>query len=114
MEMGGIDGELVQSWQMDDEMALPLIRLWCEVLEDRNPMYHDAAYASKSRHGGIVAPGPMLLPLTTRPEWTPDGSASSTSEGLSQEYPEYPHGVVGGCRARWHRDPVVRTARQPQ
>lgn len=71
MELGGIDGELVESWQMDDEMALPLIRLWCEVLEDRNQMYHDAEYASKSRHGGIVAPGPMLLPLTTRPEWAP-------------------------------------------
>jgi hypothetical protein len=105
MEMGGVDGELVERWRMDDEMALPLIRLWCEVLEDRNPMYHDADYASKSRHGGIVAPGPMLMPLTTRPEWTPEGSTSSTSQGLSQEYPEYPH-AASLSTVQYYRRPI--------
>ena len=103
MEMGGIDGELVESWRMDDEMALPLVRLWCEVLEDRNPMYHDDDYATRSRHRGIVAPGPMLLPLTTRPEWTPEGSVSSTSQGLSHEYPEYPHAASLSTVQYYHR-----------
>ncbi len=32
------------------------IHLWCEALEDWNPLYWDAAYAASSRHGGIVAP----------------------------------------------------------
>lgn len=111
MELGGIDGELVESWQMDDEMALPLIRLWCEVLEDRNQMYHDAEYASKSRHGGIVAPGPMLLPLTTRPEWAPEGSITSTSEGLSLEYPEYPHAASLSTVEYYHRP--IRLGERP-
>jgi len=105
MEMGGIDGELVASWRMDDEMALPLIRLWCEVLEDRNPMYHDVDFASKSRHGGIVAPGPMLLPLTTRPEWTPEGATISTSTELSQEYPDYPH-AASLTTVEYYRRPI--------
>ena len=111
MEMGGIDGELVESWLMDDEMALPLVRLWCEVLEDRNPMYHDADYASKSRHRGIVAPGPMLLPLTTRPEWTPEGSLSSTSQDLSREYPEYPHAASLSTVQYYHRP--IRLGERP-
>ena len=105
MEMGGIQGELVESWPMDDEMALPLIRLWCEVLEDANPMYHDADYASRSRHRGIVAPGPMLLPLTTRPEWSPAGSIRSISEGLSQEYPDYPH-AASLSTVQYYRRPM--------
>jgi acyl dehydratase len=40
--------------------AMPLTRedihLWCEALEDWNPLYWDEAYAASSRHGGIVAP----------------------------------------------------------
>jgi acyl dehydratase len=32
------------------------IHLWCEALEDWNPLYWDEAYAGGSRHGGIVAP----------------------------------------------------------
>lgn len=105
MEMGGIEGKLVDSWPMDDEMALPLVRLWCEVLEDANPMYHDAAFAATTRHGGIVAPGPMLLPLTTRPEWSPSGTTTSTSEGLSQEYPDYPH-AASLTTVQYYRRPM--------
>jgi acyl dehydratase len=32
------------------------IHLWCEALEDWNPLYWDEEYAAASRHGGIVAP----------------------------------------------------------
>jgi acyl dehydratase len=105
MEMGGIDGTLVESWPMDDEMALPLVRLWCEVTEDANPMYHDHEFASRSRHGGVVAPGPMLMPLCTRPEWTPAGAVASTSEGLSQEYPDYPH-AASLSTVQYYRRPM--------
>ncbi len=32
------------------------IHLWCEALEDWNPLYWDEDYAATSRHGGLVAP----------------------------------------------------------
>jgi hypothetical protein len=76
---------------MDDEMGLPLIRLWCEVLEDANPLYHDDDYARGSRYGGIIAPPTMLMPLCLRPEWTPHGRAPSVLESLQLSLPDYPY-----------------------
>ena len=38
----------------------PMIHHWCEILEDRNPVYSDPAIAKRSVHGGIVAPPAML------------------------------------------------------
>jgi uncharacterized OB-fold protein/acyl dehydratase len=38
----------------------PMIRHWCEVLGDRNPIYTDPAAAKESAHGGLVAPPTML------------------------------------------------------
>jgi acyl dehydratase len=32
------------------------LHLWCEALEDWNPLYWDKAFAAASRHGGLVAP----------------------------------------------------------
>jgi acyl dehydratase len=47
------------------EPARPLskdeIHLWCECLEDWNPLYWDKDFASKSRYGGIIAPPPALF-----------------------------------------------------
>jgi uncharacterized OB-fold protein len=38
----------------------PMIRHWCEVMGDDNPVYTDPATAAESVHGGIVAPPTML------------------------------------------------------
>ena len=37
-----------------------MIRQWCDAMDDRNPIYTDAEVASKSAHGGLVAPPTML------------------------------------------------------
>lgn len=37
------------------------IHLWCEALEDWNPLYWDRDYATASRHGGVIAPPLALL-----------------------------------------------------
>ena len=37
-----------------------MIRHWCEAMDDRNPVYTDAAAAARSPHRGLVAPPTML------------------------------------------------------
>ena len=51
-----------------DAVNEPMIRQWCEVMDDRNPVYWDAAAAKNSVHGGIVAP-PTMLGAWTMQGW---------------------------------------------
>ncbi len=37
------------------------IHLWCEALEDWNPLYWDDTYAAGSAHGGIIAPATSMF-----------------------------------------------------
>jgi acyl dehydratase len=66
-----------------DEVNLPMIRRWCDVMGEHNPIYTDPAYAEKSAFGGIVAPIAMLdvwdKPGITfeRDESNPQGAALS-------------------------------------
>jgi uncharacterized protein len=43
-----------------DPVNLPMARHWCDVIDDRNPVYTDAAFAEASLFRGIVAPPAML------------------------------------------------------
>ncbi len=43
-----------------DPVNVPMIRHWVDALDDHNPIYLDEEAASKTRHGGIVAPPAML------------------------------------------------------
>ena len=43
-----------------DPVNLPMARHWCDIIDDRNPVYTDAAYAEGSVFRGIVAPPAML------------------------------------------------------
>jgi uncharacterized OB-fold protein len=43
-----------------DPVNLPMARHWCDVIDDRNPVYTDAAFAEASVFRGIVAPPAML------------------------------------------------------
>jgi uncharacterized OB-fold protein/acyl dehydratase len=47
-----------------DPVNEPMIRHWCDALEDRNPVYTDPELAARSLHGGIVAPPTMLQAWT--------------------------------------------------
>jgi len=44
----------------------PMIAHWCDAMGDANPCYVDPEYASRSVHGGIVAP-PAMLDVWDRP-----------------------------------------------
>ncbi len=43
-----------------DPVNQPMIRHWCDAMEDHNPVYTEPEFAEASRHGGIVAPPAML------------------------------------------------------
>jgi uncharacterized OB-fold protein/acyl dehydratase len=51
-----------------DPVNEPMIRQWCEVTDDENPVYWDAAAAKDSVHGGVVAP-PLMLGAWTMQGW---------------------------------------------
>jgi len=54
-----------------DEVCQPMIRHWCEAMQDGNPLYTDEDYARKSKYGGTIAPPTMLLTWTMPPLWPP-------------------------------------------
>ena len=54
-----------------DEVCKPMIRHWCEAMQDDNPLYTDEEYARKSKYGGIIAPPTMVLTWTMPPLWPP-------------------------------------------
>jgi acyl dehydratase len=47
-----------------DPINVPMIRHWVDALDDRNPVYLDADFASKTRFRGTVAPPAMLQTWT--------------------------------------------------
>lgn len=49
-----------------DPVNLPMIRHWCDAMEDANPVYVDPGFAERSVHGRIVAPPAMLNVWTMR------------------------------------------------
>ncbi len=64
------------------------IHLWCEALEDWNPLYWDEAYASASRQGGIVAPSTSMF--------FGAGSATALGVGCLKPGSPVPSGVLEG------------------
>ena len=49
-----------------DPVNLPMIRNWVEAMGDANPVYTDAEAATRSVHGGLVAPPAMAQVWTMR------------------------------------------------
>lgn len=62
----GIESEVTKG---TDEVCRPMIRHYCEVMEDANPLYHDDAYAKASRYGEIIAPPTQVQVYTMNPLW---------------------------------------------
>ncbi len=66
---------LTTSW---DEVNAPMIRHWAQAMGDHNPIYTDAAFASNTRHGGLVAPPTMLQAWTMKGLQGPAPGTSAT------------------------------------
>ena len=62
-ELVGVDSERIIG---PDRVCTQMIRHWCEVMEDENPLYQDEEYAAQSKYGSIIAP-PCLLYTSPSP-----------------------------------------------
>jgi hypothetical protein len=87
---GGFAGATVEAWPMTDAITSSNIRLWCEVLEDANPIYYDEAFARATRYGAIIAPPTMAMIWTWRPEWAPSGPVWNVADEFASFLPDYP------------------------
>lgn len=58
-----------------DEVSTAMIRHWCEMVEDTNPLYTDEDYAAESEYGGIISP-PTMLSTWVYPRWWPPAEMS--------------------------------------
>jgi acyl dehydratase len=63
-------GRLSSFMEGPDEVNKPMIRHWCEMVEDANPLYTDEEYAGNSEYGGIISP-PTMLTTWVYPRWWP-------------------------------------------
>jgi acyl dehydratase len=56
--------------QGPDEVNKAMIRHWCEMVEDANPLYIDEGYAVESGYGSVISP-PAMLSTWVYPRWWP-------------------------------------------
>jgi N-terminal half of MaoC dehydratase len=97
----------IAHWAGEHELAEringPMIRLWNEMVQDANPLYHDRDLARTRGYPDIVAPPAMLLAWTFEPTWRPDGGAARTHERDLPPVPGYPHGAVLSITQTYNR-----------
>jgi uncharacterized protein len=87
-----------------DPVNLPMIRNWVEVMGDANPVYTDAGAASRSVHGGLVAPPAMAQVWTMRglhPDPGDDDPLGRMSAVLDQA--GFTSVVATNCEQEYHR-----------
>lgn len=77
----GIESELTKG---SDEVCRPMIRHFCEVMEDANPLYHDEIFAKKEGYEGVIAPPTQVQVYTMNTLW-PKPTRSKNSMELFVE-----------------------------
>lgn len=77
------------------ECSEPLIRHWCEAIEDGNPLYLDQDYAKSQGFSGIVAPPGMNSTFSIPYRWPqPEAGGSSNLHFRLKRLMNLPVGVV--------------------
>ncbi|MCC6640551.1 MAG: OB-fold domain-containing protein [Deltaproteobacteria bacterium] len=71
-----------------DLVNAPMVRHWCEILGDANPVYTDPDVAARSVHGGLVAPPTMLQ------VWTMAGVALAGGGGPAADLQQELHALL--------------------
>jgi uncharacterized OB-fold protein len=87
-----------------DPVNLPMIRNWAEAIGDANPVYTDADAATRSGHGGLVAPPAMAQVWTMRglhPQADDDDPLGLMSAVLDEA--GFTSVVATNCEQEYHR-----------
>jgi uncharacterized OB-fold protein/acyl dehydratase len=71
--------EIIPPTPGKDLVNEPMIRQWCEVMGDHNPVYTDRAFAATSSKKGLIAPPTMLW------TWSQEGYPMAFAEQQSPE-----------------------------
>jgi uncharacterized OB-fold protein len=93
-----------------DDVNKAMIRHWCEVMGDANPVYTDEAFAKASSKGGIIAPPAMLQAwsLEGYPMHSPskDEALLDNQRKLHKVFDDHGYtGVLGtNCTQEYFRD----------
>lgn len=99
----GREGEPVTA---RDPVNLPMVRHWCDAMDDANPVYTDPDFAAKSVHGGLVAPPTMLQAWTMRGLRPPGGDPVPGPLGEALRLLDaagYTSVVATNCRQEYRR-----------
>jgi len=89
-----------------DPVNLPMVRHWCDAMDDANPVYTDPDFAAKSVHGGLVSPPTMLQAWTMRGLRPPDPGPSASPMGEALRLLDaagYTSVVATNCRQEYRR-----------
>ena len=78
---GVLGVKLREPMRARDAVNQPMIRHWCDAVDDRNPVYTDPEFAERSVHGGIVAP-PTMLQAWTMPGLVPKEVRDARNAGV--------------------------------
>lgn len=93
-----------------DDVNKAMIRHWCEIMGDTNPVYTDEAFAKNSSKGGLIAPPAMLqawsldgYPMHNPPK---DESQLDNQRKLHKVFDDHGYtGVLGtNCTQEYYRD----------
>ncbi|MEE8581056.1 MAG: MaoC family dehydratase N-terminal domain-containing protein, partial [Myxococcota bacterium] len=88
----------------------PMIRHWCEAMNDRNPVYTDRERAEKSVHGGLVAPPTMMQAWLLRglEMSSPSREAQDKEQELHQLLTDHGYSSVVATNCEQHYQRYLR------
>ncbi len=65
-------GQETGPYQANDEINQPMVRHWCEAMQDGNPQYTDGAYAKSGKYGDTIVPPQMVQAYCLPALWPPE------------------------------------------
>jgi acyl dehydratase len=108
-EVRAVVGNETEPMTSTDKVTLTEIRRFSQAVMDESPIYHDEEFASKTKFGGVVAPGPFAPhyvrrrpggakdPMSTEPDnWDGEENRGPDARALTVPWPPNMRGFHGG------------------